>query len=224
MINKSWDAFLNNEFKQEYFQKLSLFLKNEYASKTIYPPKEEVFSAFYFTDLDKVKVVIIGQDPYHQPKQACGMCFAVKPGVELPPSLVNIYREIESNFGIKLERKGYLADWARQGVLLLNSVLTVQRDRPNSHKDKGWEIFTNHVIEKLNSLDQPMVFLLWGRNARDKKALLNNPRHLVLEAAHPSPLSAHNGFFGCGHFSKANAFLKEQGLDEIKWGTAKRRD
>jgi len=217
MINASWDPFLEEEFKKDYFRELSSFLREEYAHKEIYPPKTEVFSSFYFADLDKVKCVILGQDPYHEPGQACGLCFAVKPGVPLPPSLQNIYKEIESDLGLRMSNNGYLVKWAKQGVLLLNSVMTVQRGLANSHKGKGWEQFTDNVIRKLNSLDQPIVFLLWGRNARDKVQLLDNPNHLVLQAAHPSPLSAYNGFFGCRHFSKANKFLKEHKIDEIDW-------
>jgi uracil-DNA glycosylase len=217
MINPTWDEFLQNEFRQPYFQQLSAFLRQEYEKKTIYPPKKEVFAAFYYTDLDKVKVVILGQDPYHEPGQACGMCFAVKPGVPLPASLQNIYKEIHDDLGLTMSRDGYLVKWARQGVLLINSVMTVERGRANSHQGKGWETFTDHVIQKLDSLDQPMVYLLWGRNARAKRALLTNPRHLVLEAAHPSPLSASYGFFGCRHFSQTNRFLEEHGVAPIDW-------
>lgn len=218
MINRTWDDFLNREFQQPYFRQLSQFLKKEYAEKTIYPPKQEVFSAFYYTDMDKVRVVILGQDPYHEPNQACGLCFAVKPGVELPPSLVNIYKEIEDEMKVRMNyRNGYLVNWARQGVLLLNTVLTVQQHMANSHKERGWEIFTDHVIEKLNQLDQPIVFLLWGANARSKQALLSNPRHLILTSAHPSPLSAYRGFFGNDHFLKANKFLSENGSQPIDW-------
>ena len=217
MINPSWDEFLNNEFSQPYFKKLSEFLKKEYEEKTIYPPKQEVFSSFYFTDMDKVKVVILGQDPYHEPNQAHGMCFSVKPGNPLPKSLQNIYREIHDDLGISMSSSGYLLPWAKQGVLLINTVMTVERGKANSHKDHGWEIFTDHVISKLDSLDQPMVFLLWGANARSKEALLKNPKHLILKAAHPSPLSAYNGFFGCRHFSKTNEFLIRNGLKPIDW-------
>ncbi len=217
MINPTWDPFLEQEFNKDYFRELSAFLKEEYAHKEIYPPKTEVFSSFYFADMDKIKVVILGQDPYHEPGQACGLCFAVKPRVKLPPSLLNIYKEIEDDLGIRMTDNGYLVKWAKQGVLLLNSVMTVERGLANSHKGRGWEQFTDNVIRKLNSLDQPMVFLLWGRNARDKVSLLDNPNHLVLQAAHPSPLSAYNGFFGCRHFSKTNRFLKEHDLEEIDW-------
>jgi len=217
MINKSWDDFLQNEFRQDYFKKLSAFLKKEYAEKTVYPPKQEVFAAFYYTDLDKVKVVILGQDPYHEPNQACGLCFAIKPGNPLPKSLQNIYREIHDDLGIQMSNSGYLVNWAKQGVLLLNTVMTVERGKANSHKDHGWEQFTDNVIRKLNDQDQPIVFLLWGRNAMNKMPLLNNPKHLVLTAAHPSPLSAYNGFFGCRHFSRTNEFLVKNGLKPIDW-------
>lgn len=217
MINKSWDDFLQNEFRQDYFKKLSAFLKKEYAEKTVYPPKQEVFAAFYYTDLDKVKVVILGQDPYHEPNQACGLCFAIKLGNPLPKSLQNIYREIHDDLGIQMSNSGYLVNWAKQGVLLLNTVMTVERGKANSHKDHGWEQFTDNVIRKLNDQDQPIVFLLWGRNAMNKMPLLNNPKHLVLTAAHPSPLSAYNGFFGCRHFSRTNEFLVKNGLKPIDW-------
>ena len=218
MINQSWDPFLNEEFEKPYFKELSAFLKREYETKTIYPPKKEVFSSFYYTDLDKVKVVILGQDPYHEPGQACGMCFAVKPGVQLPPSLQNIYKEIQDDLGIPMNyNNGYLVKWARQGVLLINSVMTVEKGKANSHAGRGWETFTNHVIEKINTLDQPVVYLLWGNNARQKKSLITNPKHLILETVHPSPLSVYRGFFGCRHFSKANDYLKRNGTEPIDW-------
>ena len=218
MINQSWDPFLNEEFQKPYFKELSAFLKREYETKTIYPPKKEVFSSFYYTDLDKVKVVILGQDPYHEPGQACGMCFAVKPGVQLPPSLQNIYKEIQDDLGIPMNyNNGYLVKWAKQGVLLINSVMTVEKGKANPHAGRGWETFTNHVIEKINTLDQPVVYLLWGNNARQKKSLISNPRHLILETVHPSPLSVYRGFFGCRHFSKANDFLIKNGTEPIDW-------
>lgn len=218
MINATWDKFLNEEFQKPYFKELSDFLKREYRTKTIYPPKKEVFSSFYFTDMDKVKVVILGQDPYHEPGQACGMCFAVKPGVQLPPSLQNIYKEIQDDLGIPMNyNNGYLVKWARQGVLLINSVMTVEKGRANSHAGHGWETFTNNVIEKINTLDQPVVYLLWGNNARQKKQLITNPKHLILETVHPSPLSVYRGFFGCRHFSKANEFLVKNGAEPIDW-------
>ena len=218
MINQSWDPFLNEEFQKPYFKELSAFLKREYETKTIYPPKKEVFSSFYYTDLDKVNVVILGQDPYHEPGQACGMCFAVKPGVQLPPSLQNIYKEIQDDLKIPMNyNNGYLVKWAKQGVLLINSVMTVEKGKANSHAGRGWEIFTNHVIEKINTLDQPVVYLLWGNNARQKKSLISNPRHLILETVHPSPLSVYRGFFGCRHFSKTNDYLIKNGTEPIDW-------
>ncbi|MBR2545709.1 MAG: uracil-DNA glycosylase [Erysipelotrichaceae bacterium] len=218
MINQSWDPFLNEEFQKPYFKELSAFLKREYETKTIYPPKKEVFSSFYYTDLDKVKVVILGQDPYHEPGQACGMCFAVKPGVQLPPSLQNIYKEIQDDLKIPMNyNNGYLVRWAKQGVLLINSVMTVEKGKANSHAGRGWETFTNHVIEKINTLDQPVVYLLWGNNARQKKSLISNPRHLILETVHPSPLSVYRGFFGCRHFSKTNDYLIKNGTEPIDW-------
>ena len=218
MINATWDKFLNEEFQKPYFKELSEFLKREYRTKTIYPPKKEVFSSFYFTDMDKVKVVILGQDPYHEPGQACGMCFAVKPGVRLPPSLQNIYKEIQDDLGVPMNyNNGYLVKWAKQGVLLINSVMTVEKGRANSHAGHGWETFTNNVIEKINTLDQPVVYLLWGNNARQKKQLITNPKHLILETVHPSPLSVYRGFFGCRHFSKANDFLVRNGAEPIDW-------
>ena len=217
MINKSWDDFLQHEFSEPYFQELSTFLKQEYATKKIYPSKQEVFSSFYYTDLDKVKVVILGQDPYHQPGQACGLAFAVKPHVALPPSLQNIYKEISDDLHILMSDNGYLVKWSQQGVLLLNTVLTVEEGKPNSHKGKGWETFTDHTISYLDKQDKPMVFLLWGANAKSKEALLTNKKHLILKSVHPSPLSAYHGFFGCKHFSRANAYLKENGLTEIDW-------
>ena len=218
MINATWDKFLNEEFQKPYFKELSEFLKREYRTKTIYPPKKEVFSSFYFTDMDKVKVVILGQDPYHEPGQACGMCFAVKPGVRLPPSLQNIYKEIQDDLGVPMNyNNGYLVKWAKQGVLLINSVMTVEKGRANSHAGHGWETFTNNVIEKINTLDQPVVYLLWGNNARQKKQLITNPKHLILETVHPSPLSVYRGYFGCRHFSKANDFLVRNGAEPIDW-------
>lgn len=206
MINKSWDNFLNEQFNQDYFKKLSSFLTQEYLHKTIYPPKVEVFSSFYFTDLDKVKVVILGQDPYHQENQACGLAFAVKPNVALPPSLINIYKEIEDDLNVKMSNNGYLVKWAKQGVMLLNAVLTVEQSRANSHRGKGWEIFTDNVIAHLNKQDQPIVFLLWGNNAKEKIRLLDNPKHLVLTSVHPSPLSAHRGFWVVNIFQKLMSF------------------
>lgn len=216
-IGNDWDDFLGGEFEKEYYQKLRQFLISEYKSRRIYPSMYDIFNALKTTPYADVKAVILGQDPYHGPGQAHGMCFSVKKGVPQPPSLINIFKEIQSDLGIAPPDHGCLESWAKQGVLLLNTVLTVQAGTPNSHKGKGWEIFTDKVITLLNERDKPMVFLLWGGNARAKQALITNPRHLILTAVHPSPLSAYGGFFGCGHFSKANAFLEEQGEGAIDW-------
>jgi len=217
MINKTWDSFLDKEFNKEYFKKLSLFLKDEYLNYDIHPAKQEVFASFYYTDKDKVKVVILGQDPYPTVGHACGLAFAVKPGVKLPGSLKNIYHEIENEYHLQMSDDGYLIKWSKQGVLLLNTCLTVRDGMPNSHAKKGWEIFTDNVIKELDSLEQPIVFLLWGNNAKEKKRLLTNPNHLILESAHPSPLSAYNGFFGNNHFLKANEYLEKNNLPTIEW-------
>lgn len=217
MFENGWTPFLRQEFQQEYFRKLSSFLHEEYREKTVYPAKEDVFNAFRYTDIQDVKAVILGQDPYYHEGQACGLCFAVRPGTPIPPSLRNIYQELHDDVGCPIPETGYLLPWAKQGVLLLNTVLTVEAGKPLSHRGKGWETFTDHAIRRVNSLDQPVVFLLWGKQAREKKALLDNPRHLVLEAAHPSPMSAYYGFFGCGHFSLANEFLETSGAGPIDW-------
>jgi len=216
-LPEGWNRLLKNEFEKPYYLKLREFLKVEYRTHTVYPPMNEIFTALQTTDYEDVKVVLIGQDPYHGPGQAHGMCFSVREGVEIPPSLKNIYKELADDVGCYLPNSGYLMPWARQGVLLLNAVLTVRQGEANSHKDMGWENFTDKVIECLNERERPMVFLLWGRNARDKKQLITNPNHLVLEAAHPSPLSAYHGFFGCKHFSKANKFLVANGMEPIHW-------
>ena len=216
-IGNDWDELLKDEFKKEYYLKLRQFLKTEYSSRTIYPDMYDIFNALRATPREKVKAVIIGQDPYHEPGQAHGMCFSVKPGVPAPPSLVNIFKELASDVGFVPPQDGYLQKWAEQGVLLLNAVLTVRAHAANSHKGKGWEQFTDRVIELVNEKEEPVVFLLWGANAKAKKALVTNPRHLVLETAHPSPLSAYNGFFGCRHFSKANAFLEANNIKPIDW-------
>ena len=217
MYNNGWSDFLDNEFQQDYFKELASFIHEEYETKTIYPPKKEVFSAFYYTDLKDVKVVILGQDPYHEPFQAHGMCFSVKPGVAVPPSLQNVYKELHDDLGCSIPNSGYLMKWARQGVFLLNTVMTVERGKAFSHSKKGWETFTDHVIEKLDEQTQPMVFMRSEERRIGKECRLTNPDHLILEAAHPSPLSAYNGFFGCRHFSKANAYLKEHGVSPIDW-------
>ena len=216
-IGNNWDGLLQEEFSKEYYQKLREFLKSEYSTQTIYPDMYNIFNALKITDYDGVKAVIIGQDPYHGEGQAHGLCFSVQDGIALPPSLVNIYKEMQSDLGIAPAKTGNLTPWAEQGVLLLNTVLTVRGGLANSHKGKGWEIFTNRIIELLNEREKPMVFILWGANARAKKELISNPAHLVLEAAHPSPLSAYNGFFGCGHFSKTNEFLERTGQEPINW-------
>lgn len=216
-IGNDWDALLRDEFTKDYYLKLREFLKTEYSTRVIYPSMYDIFNALKHTAYKDVKAVILGQDPYHEPGQAHGMCFSVKPGVPVPPSLVNIYKEIHDDVGAPIPQDGYLLRWADQGVLLLNTVLTVRAHQANSHKGKGWEQFTDRVIELLNERQEPIVFLLWGANARAKKALITNPRHLVLEAPHPSPLSAYNGFFGCRHFSKCNAFLEANGMKAIEW-------
>ncbi|MCQ2535999.1 MAG: uracil-DNA glycosylase [Lachnospiraceae bacterium] len=216
-IENDWLEPLSAEFKKPYYKELYTRIKTEYETRTIYPPAEDLFSAYAKTPLSKVKVVIIGQDPYHEPGQAHGMCFSVKPGIETPPSLVNIYKELQDDLGLYIPNNGYLEKWAEQGVLLLNTVLTVRAHAANSHKGIGWEKFTDASIKAVNELDHPVVYLLWGSNARAKKEFLNNPKHLVLEAPHPSPLSAYRGFFGCKHFSKCNEFLVKNGQSPIDW-------
>ncbi len=208
-LGNSWDALLAEEFQKEYYLQLRQFLKEEYRSHIIYPSMYDIFNALRATPYEKVKAVILGQDPYHQPGQAHGMCFSVQKGVEPPPSLKNIYKELEQEFGFTPPAHGDLTQWAEQGVLLLNTVLTVRQSAPASHRGKGWEIFTDRIISLLDQRPEPMVFLLWGSHARAKKELIRSGRHLILEAPHPSPLSAYHGFFGCGHFKKANEFLKE---------------
>lgn len=215
-MHESWRPFLENEFKQPYFRELSDFLREQYASKTIFPPKNQVFSAFA-TDLNNVKVVIIGQDPYHEPGQAHGLAFSVRHGVATPPSLQNIYKEIRADIGTCAQQDGNLQAWAEQGVLLLNNTLTVEAHRAGSHRGHHWEEFTAHVIQMLSQERDHLVFLLWGRDARSKKTFIDTNKHLVLEAAHPSPLSAYNGFFGCKHFSRCNQQLKKWGMKPIAW-------
>ena len=217
-ITGKWQEALAPEFRKPYYRKLYETVRREYATRIIYPPSEDLFSAYEATPLENVKAVILGQDPYHEPGQAHGMCFSVKPGVPVPPSLQNMYKEIAAEYpGWPIPQDGYLQKWADQGVLLLNAVLTVREHAANSHRGKGWEILTDRVIELLNEREDPVVFLLWGRNAREKKALITNPKHVVMEAAHPSPLSAYNGFFGCGHFRAANDKLREFGKTPIRW-------
>ena len=216
-IGNGWDQILAGEFEKEYFRKLESFLDEEYANETIYPPREDIFNALKASDYAATKVVILGQDPYHEPGQAHGMCFSVPKGVKIPPSLVNIYKELESDLGVKPVRHGYLQQWADQGVLLLNTSLTVRRAQANSHRGKGWEQFTDAIIKALNARPEPIVFLLWGANARSKEALITAPQHFILSGAHPSPLSAWNGFFGGGYFSKANRFLELTGQKPVQW-------
>ena len=216
MINKKWDEVLSNEFKKDYFKKLGIFVKNEYNKKEIYPKYNDIFNALRYTDYDDVKVVILGQDPYHGYNEAHGLSFSVKKGTPMPPSLQNIFKELENDLNIK-KTDSDLTSWAKQGVFLLNSIMTVEKDKPLSHKDKGWEIFTDNIIKYLNEREKPIVFVLWGSYARSKKVLITNKRHLVLESVHPSPLSAYRGFFGSKPFSKINAFLEKNNIEKIEW-------
>lgn len=216
-INNQWDILLKDEFQKEYYLKLREFLKEEYKTQTIYPNMNDIFNALKYTDFKDVKVVILGQDPYHGYGQAHGLSFSVKKGIKPPPSLVNIYKEIKEELGIEIPSHGELTSWANQGVLLLNTCLTVREAQPNSHKGKGWEIFTDKVISLLNESEEPIVFLLWGANAKSKISIINNPKHLILTSVHPSPLSAYGGFWGCNHFKKANEYLIQQGKTPIDW-------
>ncbi|HAT02066.1 MAG TPA: uracil-DNA glycosylase [Oribacterium sp.] len=217
MITNDWKEPLTPEFRKPYYKTLYDTVLKEYQTKTIYPAAEDIFNAFEFTPLSKVKVVILGQDPYHEPGQAHGLCFSVKPEVEIPPSLVNIYKELHEDLGCYIPDNGYLKKWAEQGVLMLNTVLTVRAHQANSHKGIGWEEFTDAAIRVLNEIDRPIVFILWGRPAQMKESMLTNPKHLILKSAHPSPLSAYRGFFGSRPFSKTNAFLEAHGLSPIDW-------
>ena len=216
-ISNDWLEPLAAEFKKPYYTQLHKTILNEYNTRRIYPSADDLFNAFHLTPLHDVKVVILGQDPYHGNGQAHGLCFSVKPDVEIPPSLVNIYQELHDDCGCYIPNNGYLVKWAEQGVLLLNTVLTVRAHQANSHRGIGWEEFTDAAIRALNDQDRPIVFILWGRPAQSKKAMLNNPRHLILEAPHPSPLSASRGFFGSRPFSQTNAFLEKNGLQPIDW-------
>lgn len=217
-IENSWLNILIDEFNKDYYRDLTKFVNEEYDSGVVYPTRENIFKAFELTDLDDVKVVILGQDPYHNENQAHGLSFSVLPSQPvLPPSLKNIFTEIHNDVGCYIPNNGYLEKWAKEGVLLLNTVLTVREHEANSHKDKGWEIFTNAIIDILNKQDRPIVFMLWGGPAQKKESMLNNPNQLVLKAPHPSPLSAYRGFFGCKHFSKANEFLSQHGIEPIDW-------
>lgn len=216
-LGNDWDRVLKDLFESDLYKKIREFLKVEYYSNTVYPPMQDLFNCFKLTPYKDVKVVILGQDPYHNEGQAHGLCFSVKNGVKFPPSLQNIFKELTNEYGVPVKCKGDLTDWATQGVLLLNTVLTVREGQANSHKDCGWQDFTDKVIQKLNARREPIVFMLWGGNARSKKKFITNPAHLILECAHPSPLSAYNGFFGCDHFVKANEFLHDNLMDTIKW-------
>jgi uracil-DNA glycosylase len=217
MKQNNWTPWLKQEWQQPYFRKLAAFVHEAYEHGRIYPPKQQVFAAFENCDINDIKAVILGQDPYHQPHQAHGMCFSVNPGIAIPPSLVNIFRELQDDLGCYIPNNGFLMPWAQQGVFLLNTVMTVEDSHPRSHAGRGWETFTDHAIQKINDREDPVVFLLWGRDARNKAGMIDRSRHLVLEAAHPSPLSAYHGFFGCRHFSRTNDFLKEHGKKEIDW-------
>ncbi len=218
MIDNDWLSCIKQEFAKPYYKELYTFVKHEYDTRIIYPPAEDIFNAFHFTPLSKVKVMILGQDPYHNENQAHGLSFSVLPTQkDIPPSLVNIYQELHDDLGCYIPNNGYLKKWADQGVLLLNTVLTVRAHQANSHQGKGWEQFTDAVIEAVNAQDRPIVYLLWGRPAQSKIPMLTNSKHLILKAPHPSPLSAYRGFFGCRHFSQANAFLEKNGIEPIDW-------
>lgn len=218
IIGNSWDEFLAEEFKKEYYLKLREFLKKEYDAETVYPDMHHIFNALKLTPTEEVKAVILGQDPYHEPGQAHGLCFSVPEGVPAPPSLVNIRKEIKSDLGIEPPSHSNLEGWAKQGVLLLNTVLTVRAHQANSHRGKGWEQFTDRIIEILNERETPIVFILWGSNAKAKEELITNPNHCIIKGAHPSPLSAYRGFFGGNYFSKTNEFLVSVGREPINWG------
>lgn len=218
MITNDWLGAIRPEFSKPYYRKLFEFVKREYSEVPVYPPADEIFNAFHFTPLSEVKVLILGQDPYHNAHQAHGLSFSVPSDQrELPPSLRNIYRELHDDLGCRIPNNGYLKKWADQGVLLLNTVLTVRAHQANSHQGKGWEQFTDAVIQAVNEQERPIVYLLWGRPAQSKIPMLTNSKHLILKAPHPSPLSAYRGFFGCRHFSRANAFLQENGVAPIDW-------
>ena len=218
-LGNDWDTVLKGEFEKEYYLKIRQLLKSEYFGGTVFPPMHDIFNALKYTPYSETKVVILGQDPYHEIGQAHGLSFSVKKGIKIPPSLVNIYKELNSDIGMDIPSHGELTSWAKQGVLLLNATLTVREHQANSHSQIGWSIFTDEVIKKLDGCDNPMVFILWGANARSKKKYITNEKHLVLESAHPSPLSAYNGFFGSRPFSRANAFLQANGVEPIDWAS-----
>lgn len=217
ILKNDWKDLLKNEFESPYYLDLRKFLISEYKSSIIYPNMYDIFNALHYTPYSKVKVVILGQDPYHRPNQAHGLSFSVKPGVPAPPSLINIYKELHTDLNCYIPNNGYLKKWADQGVLLLNTVLTVRASEANSHRNKGWENFTNKIIELVNSKTEPVVFILWGKNAQEKQALITNPIHHIIKSVHPSPLSASRGFFGSRPFSRTNEFLKSDGLSPIDW-------
>lgn len=217
MIENDWLQAVGGEFKKPYYAQLYKFIKEEYNTKVIYPPADDIFNALHLTPLSKVKVLILGQDPYHNEGQAHGLCFSVKPEVDIPPSLENIYKELKDDLGCKIPNNGYLVKWAEQGVLMLNTVLTVRAHQANSHQGRGWEQFTDAIINAVNAQDRPIVYMLWGRPAQSKIPMLTNSKHLILKAPHPSPLSAYRGFFGCKHFSQANEFLRKNGIEPIDW-------
>ncbi len=216
-ITNDWLPIIGAEFEKEYYLELRNFLINEYKTSRIYPKADDIFNAFHYTPYNKLKVLILGQDPYHGVNQAHGLCFSVLKGITPPPSLVNIYKELADDVGFQIPQHGYLKKWADEGVFMLNTVLTVRAGQANSHRGRGWETFTDATIKAINEIDRPIVIMLWGRHAQNKKALLNNAKHLVLTAPHPSPLSAFRGFFGCKHFSQCNDFLKQHGLAPIDW-------
>ena len=216
-IDNDWLVPLSAEFKKPFYMNLYVKVREEYKTHQVFPSPDDLFNAYALTELKNVKVVILGQDPYHEIGQAHGLCFSVKPGVEIPPSLQNIYQELHDDLGCTIPNNGYLVKWAKQGVLLLNTVLTVRAHQANSHRGIGWETFTDATIKILDEQDRPIVFMLWGRPAQNKQIMLHNPKHLILTAPHPSPLSAYRGFFGCKHFSRANAFLVQNGLEPIDW-------
>ncbi len=217
MLQNDWLEAVGEEFKKPYYADLYKFVKEEYSNEIVYPPSDDIFNAMHLTPLNEVKVLILGQDPYHNQGQAHGLCFSVQPDVAIPPSLKNIYKELQADLGCAIPNNGYLVKWAKQGILMLNTVLTVRAHKPLSHQGKGWEQFTDAIIEAVNAQDRPIVYMLWGKPAQRKASMLNNPKHLVLKAAHPSPLSASHGFFGCKHFSQANQFLEENGMQPIDW-------
>ena len=215
LVGNKWDEILKEEYQKDYFKKIVLYINQAYKERPIFPPKSHILRALSLTDYDDVKVVILGQDPYHGVGEANGLCFAVNNGIKLPPSLQNIYKELNSDLGIEIANTGDLTCWAKEGVLLLNSVLTVEKDKPASHKNLGWETFTDEIINKVNKKDTPVVFILWGNFAKTKKRLITNPKHLVIESSHPSPFSCHYGFFGSRPFSRTNEFLKKNNIKEI---------